>query len=305
MMGNLKINDETDARMDNQFLTTYSRTTILKRKIYLVLALCVAAATAQAQIILEKPKELENIQVDEHLGAQLPESLVFTDEMGREVALKDYLHQGKPILLTLAYYRCPMLCGLVLNGVANSAKSLDLVAGKDYTILTVSIDPRETSELAAAKKNRYAESFPQAQNGWSFLVGKEENTQRLAMAVGFKYYYDKARDEYAHPAVSYLISPDGKITRYLYGIDYKRFDLKLGLMEAAEGKIGNTVDKLILSCFHYDPTTGKYVPLAMNIMRVAGALTLVALTVFLGVFWMRESAKHKRNRTVKADVELN
>lgn len=262
---------------------------------------------AQAQVALENPKQLKGIDVEEHLGASLPKDLEFTDEHGRSVKLGEYFDGKKPVLLTLAYYRCPMLCGLMLNGVCNSTKALDLTPGKDYRILTVSIDPRETAELAMAKKTRYVEQFGKAgvEEGWSFLVGSGENSKALADAVGFKYFYDAKRDEYAHPAVSYLISPDGKIMRYLYGMDYKRFDLKMGLIEASQGKVGTTIDRIILSCFHYDAKEGSYVLFAQNLMRLGGFLIMVVLAVVVWRLFAQERKKHVLKGEPNSDINLN
>jgi len=289
--------------MNDQFLM--QRMTVLKR--YLVLALSIATTTVQAQVVLEKPQALQGIDVVERLGEMIPETLTFQDETGKTVKLGDYLHQGKPLILVMAYYRCPMLCNLVLNGVCESAKGLDLSLGKDYNILTVSIDSRETWELAAARKTRYKEAFGKSgvEQGWVFLADPSGNAKVLAEAIGFKYFYDKKRDEYAHPAVIVLLSPEGKITRYIYGISYKQFDLKLSLIEASQGKVGTTIDRLILSCFHYDPKAGSYVPMAMNIMRLGGVITLVVLIAILGSLWMRESRKHKYKGNSSVDIPTN
>jgi protein SCO1/2 len=273
----------------------------------LILILATTCLPSAAQLILENPKQLRGIDVEEHLGETLPKDLVFTNEFGKAVKLGDYFDGKRPVLLTLAYYRCPMLCGLMLNGVCNSAKALDLAPAKDYRILTVSIDPRETAELAAAKKTRYVEQFGKSgiEEGWSFWVGSAENSKALADAVGFKYFYDEKKDEYAHPAVSYLISPDGKIVRYLYGMDYKRFDLKMGLVEASQGKVGSTIDRIILSCFHYDPKEGSYVLFAQNLMRIGGFLIVLFLVVFIWRLWSVEHRKHKLKGEPSSDVNLN
>ena len=275
-----------------------------------VALLCIglfAVSIVQAQVALENPRQLKGIDVEEHLGAVLPKDLEFTDEHGRRVKLGDYFDGKRPVLLTLAYYRCPMLCGLMLNGVCNSTKALDLVPGKDYRILTVSIDPRETAELAMAKKTRYIEQFGKAgvEEGWSFLVGSGENSKALADAIGFKYFYDAKRDEYAHPAVSYLISPDGKIVRYLYGMDYKRFDLKMGLIEASQGKVGTTIDRIILSCFHYDAKEGSYVLFAQNLMRLGGFLIVITLASVVWWLFVQERKKHVLKGEPSSDVHLN
>ena len=276
-------------------------------KIALLFFVSLIMAKAHAQVVMENPSQLKGIDVEEHLGASLPKDLEFTNEYGKAVKLGDYLDGKRPVLLTLAYYRCPMLCGLMLNGVCNSAKALDLVPAKDYQILTVSIDPRETAELAMAKKTRYIEQFGKSgiEQGWSFLVGSGENTKALADAVGFKYFYDAARDEYAHPAVSYLIAPDGKIVRYLYGMDYKRFDLKMGLIEASQGKVGTTIDRIILSCFHYDAKEGSYVLFAQNLMRLGGFLIMVVLAAVVWRLFAQERKKHVLKGEPSSDVNLN
>ncbi len=276
-------------------------------KTALLFFVSVMIANAYAQVVLENPSQLKGIDVEEHLGESLPKDLEFTNEYGKAVKLGDYLDGKRPVLLTLAYYRCPMLCGLMLNGVCNSAKALDLVPAKDYQILTVSIDPRETAELAMAKKTRYVEQFGKSgiEQGWSFLVGSSENTKALADAVGFKYFYDAKRDEYAHPAVSYLIAPDGKIVRYLYGMDYKRFDLKMGLIEASQGKIGTTIDRIILSCFHYDAKEGSYVLFAQNLMRLGGFLIVIILATVVWRLFAQEHKKHVLKGEPSSDVNLN
>jgi protein SCO1/2 len=279
----------------------------IAKKVVLLFYVALTATSIRAQVVMEHPSQLKGIDVEEHLGVILPKDLEFTDEHGKKVKLGDYLDGKRPLLLTLAYYRCPMLCGLMLNGVCNSAKALDLVPAKDYQILTVSIDPRETAELAMAKKARYVEQFGKSgiEQGWSFLVGSGENSKALADAVGFKYFYDEARSEYAHPAVSYLIAPDGKIVRYLYGMDYKRFDLKMGLIEASQGKVGTTIDKIILSCFHYDAKEGSYVLFAQNLMRLGGFLILVVLATVVWRLFAQERRKHVLKGEPSSDVNLN
>lgn len=243
-----------------------------------------------AQIVTDQIPELQNIDVVEHLGDTIPQHLTFINDRGQELPLSNYLHRGRPLMLILAYYNCPMLCTLILNGITQAIYNVDLKLGRDYEILTVSIDPAETVELAAAKKRTHLNMLNQSvpDSGWTFFVGREEEIKMLADAVGFKYYYIPDRQEFAHPAVILLLSEEGKITRYLYGIEYKPLDVKLGLLEAAQGKVGSTIDRLILYCFHYDPNAGGYVVLAANIMKLGGALTLGLILVFLGVLWIRE-----------------
>ena len=251
----------------------------------------------QAQLANQNPSELQNIDIDEHLSEYIPLDLQFTDEQGQTVLLGDYFNQEKPIILVLAYYKCPMLCTLVLNGLTQSVYKLKMQFGDDYKILTVSIDPTESFELAAGKKQSHLKMLNQTENndGWTFLTGTESSIRKLADAVGFKYYYVEDRDEFAHPAVIMLLSEEGKISRYLYGIEYKMNDLKLGLLEAAEGKVGSTIDRLILYCYHYDPNAKGYVVLAANVMKIGGAATLVVLFGFLGFLWLRETRKKPVN----------
>jgi protein SCO1/2 len=248
-----------------------------------------------AQVILENPPEMQGIDVQEHLGAKIPLDLDFVNDAGQKVKLGDYFHQGKPVVLTLAYYRCPMLCTLVLNGIAEGVKSLAWRPGQEFQMLTVSIDPDETSELAAAKKKSYLNFLGQSagDDGWRFFVGDSSQSRKLAGALGFKYYYIPERKEFAHPAVVFLLTEDGVISRYLYGIQFKERDVRLGLIEASEGKIGTTVDRLILYCFHYDPQAKGYVVLATNVMKIGGLLTIVVLGMFLTILWMRDQKKDK------------
>ena len=261
----------------------------------LCLAIMLAAGQARAQLLKDQPQDLEGVDVVEHLGEQLPLDLEFKDERGRTVRLGDYFGDERPVILVLAYYECPMLCSLVLNGMAKGLKGLDWVPGKKFEIVTVSIDPREGPDLAKFKKQEYLRELklPGASDGWHFLTGKEANIEVLADAVGFQYRYVKARDEYAHPAVLSLSTPDGVISRYLYGIKFEPRDLRLGLVEASEGKVGSTLDRILLYCYHYDATEGRYAPVAKNIMRVGGALTVVVLGFALLVFWARELGRKK------------
>ncbi|MBN1407118.1 MAG: SCO family protein [Calditrichaceae bacterium] len=255
----------------------------------------VSAAYIQAQIANQNPDELQNINVEEHLGQTIPVDLQFTNEQGENILLQRYFNQSKPVILVLAYYECPMLCTLVLNGLTQSVYKLNMLLGEDYQIVTVSIDPTETKELAAAKKQSHLKMLNQPENphGWVFLTGTEGNINKLTESVGFKYYYVEERDEYAHPAVVMLLSETGKITRYLYGIEYKTNDLKLGLLEAAEGKVGSTLDKLILYCYHYDPNAKGYVIFASNVMKLGGAVTLLLLSAFIGLLWVKDKSRNK------------
>jgi protein SCO1/2 len=202
-------------------------------------------------------------------------------------------------MLTLNYYRCPMLCGLQLNGVVDGLERMDWTPGVEFEMVTVSIDPLETPELAQAKKQNYLKRLqrPAAARGWHFLTGKQAAIERLAETVGFGYTYDPESGQYAHAAAIIVATPDGRVARYLYGIEYPPRKLKLGLMEASEGRIGGPLDQLIMYCYHYDPSSRRYAPVAMNIMRVGGGVTVVVLGLSLGTFWLRELRRKKHSQT--------
>jgi len=239
--------------------------------------------------------DLQKIDVEEHLGSTIPLDLTFTNSKGESVQLNQYFHQGKPVLLNLAYYECPMLCTLILNGVQSGVQKLAWKPGNEFQMITVSIDPGETWEMAARKKQNYLSGFktPVDESGWVFLTGKQTHITSLANALGFRYFYDPERDQYAHPAVTFLLSEEGTISRYLYGLEYPENTLRLALMEASDGKIGNTLEKFILTCFHYDPEQKRYVLFAANLMRAGGVVTIGILGIFLGVYWVREKRKNK------------
>lgn len=247
----------------------------------------------QAQVVRDSVAELMGIDIIEHLGDSLPLNLSFVDDNGSKVTLSDYFKGDKPVLLTLGYYECPMLCNLVFNGVSEGIKELGWVPGEKYQVISVSIDPLETAELAAKKKANYIKflEMPGASGGWHFLVTESENAKTLADAIGFEYYYVEDRDEYAHAAAAYLISPEGVISRYLYGIQYTASNLKLGLLEASEGKIGSTLDKILLYCYRYDPDAKGYVLFAQNAMKVGGAVTVVLIALLVGSLFIKERLK--------------
>jgi protein SCO1/2 len=252
------------------------------------------------QVTLENAPQLRKIDVIEHLGEKIPMDLEFTDDGGNPVKIGSYFSHQKPILLTLAYYRCPMLCGLVLKGLTKGVSELGFLPGNDFQMITVSINPEEEFTLAAAKKKNHIAALkkPVNKNSWVFLTGTGENSKKLADALGFKYYYVEERDEYAHPAVSFILTEDGVISRYLYGIEYKESDLRLSLVEASRGKIGSTLDRIILYCFHYDPDAGSYVLFAGNLMRMGGVVTLFAIGIFLAILWRREIKRRAVIKTI-------
>ncbi|HEV7797626.1 MAG TPA: SCO family protein [Pyrinomonadaceae bacterium] len=227
------------------------------------------------------PKALNDVGIDQKLDQQLPLELVFKDEKGESVKLGDYFGK-RPVVLSLVYYQCPMLCNQVLNGMVTAFKVMAFKPGEEFEVVTVSFDPRETHELAAAKKNTYVNYLPEARRagaarGWHFLSGDEANIKRLTDAVGFRYHFDETTNQFAHASAIYVTTPPGKLARYFYGIEYAPRDLRLGLIEAADNRIGSPVDQLLLYCYHYDPATGKYGARVMNVMRVGGVVTLLAM----------------------------
>ena len=242
------------------------------------------------------PAVLEEVGVTEHLDERLPMDLEFTDETGEPVRLGRYFENGRPVVLTLGYYRCRMLCKLVFGGVLDSLEGFDWNAGEEYEIVTVSIDPLETPEVAAAKKEEFLESHGResAARGWHLLTGDEESIRTLADAVGFHYRFVEHNGEYAHPAVMFIVTPDGRISRYLYGVKHDPRTVRLSLVEASKGAIGSTLDKVILYCFYYDPAAGSYVPAAILIMRVAGGITLAVVGLWMTVYWRREARRKRK-----------
>ena len=227
------------------------------------------------------PTALRDVRIEQKLDQQLPLDLVFRDESGQQVQLGQYFGK-KPVVLALVYYGCPMLCTQVLNGMVTSFRVLPFAIGKEFDVVTVSFDPRETSALAREKKKLYLDYLPatmraNANNGWHFLTGDPVNIEKLTAAVGFHYRYDEATKQFAHASGIMVTTPQGKLSRYLYGIDYAPRDLRLGLIESSANKIGSPVDQLLLYCYHYDPSTGKYGARVMMVMRIAGIITVLGI----------------------------
>lgn len=252
-----------------------------------------APAEPEAKRIEAAPQELEGVGITEHLNAKIPLDLEFVDENGNTVRIGDYMDGDKPVILNLVYYSCPMLCNLILNGMVDGLREVDWTPGQEFEIVSVSINPLETPKLAKLKKQNYLKSYQRegAGAGWHFLTGKEENIRVLADAVGFGYRYVEERNEYAHGAALFVLTPDGRLSRYLYGVMFEPRTLRMSLLEASEGKIGNVVDRVILYCFHYDASEGKYSLAAFRLMQVAGLATLVVLAIVLATFWHRERKK--------------
>lgn len=264
-----------------------------------IIYIMLLAVNIQSQVIKENDPDLNKIDVIEHSGEFIPFDLKFTDDKGKSVTLGDYFNNGKPVIMILGYYQCPMLCNLVFNGLVKTARELKWSPGKEYQIVTVSINPNESWEMARDKKQNYLAALdkPSADSGWSFLVGSEENSKKLADALGFQYFYVEDQDQYAHPAVVFLLTEKGKISRYLYGIEHNQMDLKFAIQEASEGKVGSTFEKLILYCFHYDPDAKGYVVIAGNIMKLGGLFTMIILAIAVTTMLRRERFK-KKKRTI-------
>lgn len=241
------------------------------------------------------PAALQGIDIEEKSGQSLPLDAVFTDESGKEVRLRDYFHKDKPVVLQLSYFGCPMLCSLVSNGLVESLNELSFTMGKEFEVINLSFDPKETPALGKQKKASFVEAYnrPAGAEAWHFLTGKPESIDAVIGATGFKYKWIEASKQFSHPAALILLTPDGKVSRYLYGIKYAPQTLRLSLVEASQGKVGSTVDKVLLTCFHYDATVGKYTPVAMGIMRVAGVIMVLAVVGVIGGLLVRE-ARHRR-----------
>ena len=233
------------------------------------------ARTETGAVATGLPPVLKTVGIEQRLNEQVPFDAVFKDETGQQVRLSD-VAKGKPVVLALVYYSCPMLCNQILNGVLSSLRQVSFNAGEQFEVIAVSFDSRETPELAATKKQTYVKAYNRAgaENGWHFLTGDEANIKRVTDAAGFHYKWDEKTNQFAHASGIMLLTPEGKLARYFYGIEYPPRDMRLGLVEASENKIGSPVDALYLYCYHYDPATGKYGAVVMNIMRVAGVITV-------------------------------
>jgi protein SCO1/2 len=234
-----------------------------------------------------KPRELEEVGVTERLNSNIDLNLTFIGEDGYSHPLSEYFHTGRPVILNLVYYSCKMLCNIVLNAQVQALRQLDWTPGDQYEIVTVSIDPAENFQLARDKKAAYLASYERPAPGWHFLTDEHDNARKLARQVGFGYKYDEQSDQFAHPAVIFLLSPEGRVCRYLYGIHFKPLDVRLGLTEAAKGKTGVT-ERILLFCFHYDPAAKGYVPFAQNFMKIGGILTILIFGFVLYRLWLFE-----------------
>ena len=270
----------------------------LRAGFFLVLSLSAWILPLRAEEPL--PPELKNIGIDPTLGATIPLDLVFNDEEGKTVRLASFFGHGKPVILALVYYECPMLCNLALNSLTDGLKGIPWTAGDQFEIVTVSFNPKETSELAKAKKAAHIEELgrPQAAAGWHFLVGRDDQIKSLAAAVGYKYAWDPLQKQYAHATGMFFLTDSGKLARVLFGLDFSARSLRLALTETAEGKVGTLADKFLLFCYHYDPQSRGYSLAAFRIMQLGGILTMIFLFGVLGLFFGIE--RRQRRRAVAA-----
>lgn len=246
--------------------------------------------TVPVQNIGVRPDLLKNVGIDQKLNASIPLNLMFKDENGKTVELQQYF-TTKPVILTLVYYNCPMLCTRILDDLDESLKQVPLDMGKDYNVVTVSIDPTDTSVLAASKHQLYTGIYgrPGGARGWHFLTGQEPQIKALAAAVGFRYAYDPVSKQFAHASGIMILTPEGKLSRYFYGITYRPLDLRLGLVDASQGKIGSPVDAILLFCCQYDPATGKYGVIIAHVIQLAGGATLLLLGGLIFLLARREN----------------
>jgi len=238
-----------------------------------------------------QPEPLDQVKIVQRLNEKLPLDTVFRNEAGKEVALGSYFGD-RPVLLAFVYYECPMLCTLILNGIVRVLRAIPFLPGKDFEVVAISFDPGETHALAAEKKKNYLKQYVRkgTEAGWHFLTGDEESIRRVTEAAGFHYAYDSESDEYAHGSALMVLTPEGRLSRYFYGIEYPARDLRLSLVEASRGKIGSLVDQVILFCFHYDPVTGKYGFAIFSVLRLAGVFTVLAIAWFIWNMLRRERA---------------
>jgi len=243
-----------------------------------------------------RPDALADVGIEQRLDEELPLDLVFRDEAGREVQIGDYFGD-RPVILSLVYYECPMLCTMVLNGLVSSLADLDFDVGNEFEVVTVSFNPKDTPDLASRKKRTYLGKYGRdgAEDGWHFLTGEAGSIEALTEAVGFKYKFIPETGEFVHASSIMVLTPLGKLSKYFYGIDYPEFDLRLGLVEASDNKIGSPVDQILLYCYHYDPTTGKYGMVIMNVIRVAGTLTVLMLVGFMLLMFRRDRQRKEQD----------
>jgi protein SCO1/2 len=244
----------------------------------------------------QRPPGLKFVGIDQHLNAQVPGDLEFRDELGNTVKFGDYFGHGRPVILDLGYYTCPMLCSELLHGLVGSMKALTFDLGKDYDVVTVSFNPDETVEMAAEKKREMMQRYgrPGTDNGWHFLTGQADQIKRLTDAVGFQFQFDPKTKQYAHATAIMILTPDRHIAEYFYGVEFAPKDMRLGLVQASQGKIGNITDQVLLYCYHYNPRTGKYGAIVSNMLMIGGLATMLILGSFMLVMFRADRAANKK-----------
>lgn len=262
---------------------------MILRLLTIVCLLSTFVAEASAQLIENLPPEMQGVGIDDKSGDQLPLDLRFRDENGKVIALSDIFTGERPVLVSLNYSDCPMLCGLQLNGLVDSLKQLKWTAGEEFEVISLSVDPTESTDRAKQTEQRYLKDYGRAgaAKGWRFLTGSQRNIKAFANAIGFRYKYVPDTGEYSHSAAEMVITPDGVISRYLYGVMYDPQTVRLSLVEASDGKIGSPLDQIILFCFHYDETKGRYGPVARRVMSAGAGVTVIALALGLLPYWIR------------------
>lgn len=261
---------------------------------FIVIAVSAALPVAKADAT-KLPRLLNGVGIHQNLNAQAPLDIEFQDETGSTVPLRKFFESGKPVLLAPVYYRCPMLCGQILNGVVAGLRPLSLKPGRDFQIVAVSFNPVETPDDARNKRDFYSKRYSSTAgpNGWNFLVGQQASIQKLMQAIGFKYRWDEKNKMFVHASGIMILTPQGKIARYLYGVEYQPKDLKLSLVEASNSKIGSPVDQILLFCYHYDPKTGKYGAVVINMLQIAAGLVLGILVLALFLLWRRDLRQNR------------
>ena len=275
-------------------MTRYWQQRIVAALLVLTAAPASAATEPGADV---RPPALREVGIDQRLGESLPLDAPFRDDHGQSVTLGD-LFGGKPVVLVMTYFECPMLCTLVLNGLTKTLKTMNFEPGKEFDVVVVSFDPRDTPELAAKKKATYVAEYGRVAtaDGWHFLTGDQAAIARVATAVGFRYKWVPEEKQFAHAAAIMVATPEGRMSRYFYGVDYAGRDLRLGLIEAADHKIGSAVDVLLLFCYRYDPATGKYGAIVLNMVRIGGVATVLVIGAFMAVMFRREAVAARRRQ---------
>ncbi len=287
---------------------TKTRHSIARSIAILILGVTLLAGTAFGQGMTQgimsppanmRPPGLKNVGIEQHLNDQIPPDLIFRDETGKSVRLADYFGR-KPLILNLVYYQCPMLCGEVLSGLESALRVLKFDVGKEFDVLTISFDPKETPQMATAKKAEFLKRYgrPGAAEGWHFLTGPESSIAALTKVAGFDYEYDPKTGQFAHATAIMVLTPEGRIAQYYYGVEFAPKDLRLGLVQASQNKIGSIVDEVLLYCYHYNPDTGKYSAIISRILKIAAGTTIFMLGTFLIVMFRLGSASERKQRAV-------